>query len=414
MSMVPTSTGIGAPGTDNAPANLSRSPMAAQPGQQQSAAVPFTRGSTLATYYDSATTIAFAASSTVQLQTNAFLEFLLLDVTATASGNASTNSVTFTGADQPWGCISQLFLNDPANQAIIAPITGYGLYLLNKYGQDTGCSFDPVRDPNYSTTTGTGAAAGSFSFRVVVPIENRRRDAFGALNNSAANQRYLLGITTAAAASVYGTTPSTVPSIVFTITQAYWTSPPTSITTSSGTVAVQPTPTGLSTVGFVRYERHNEVSGGGTPQIQLNNVGDYLSAVFFVLRNSSSQRDGVDWPGGSNEAGGTFQWWVNDYQVHNLGYNFWQWQMARFFGYYGGINAQNTNVAGCIDLGVFILPWLWGLFDKSDNYSPANQYLPTDATTKLQVRGSTFASGSSFLEVYTRAIRPYSGMALFG
>ena len=77
----PSSSGIGAPGTAPAPANLSRSPMASTPSQQQPQAIPFTRGSTLATMKD-ATLSSLAAGSTtqVQLQTNAFLESLILDV----------------------------------------------------------------------------------------------------------------------------------------------------------------------------------------------------------------------------------------------------------------------------------------------------------------------------------------------
>ena len=50
MTGVPASTGIGAPGTAPAPANLGRSPMSSQPAP--SAAIPFTRGSTLATMRD--------------------------------------------------------------------------------------------------------------------------------------------------------------------------------------------------------------------------------------------------------------------------------------------------------------------------------------------------------------------------
>ena len=53
------------------------------------------------------------------------------------------------------------------------------------------------------------------------------------------------------------------------------------------------------------------------------------------------------------------------------------------------------------------------LFDASINFGPANQYLPTDATTKLQIRGSTWGSGANNLEVLSRLIRPVSGAALF-
>jgi hypothetical protein len=66
-----------------------------------------------------------------------------------------------------------------------------------------------------------------------------------------------------------------------------------------------------------------------------------------------------------------------------------------------------------LDTGVFTLPWLHGLFDNQENFGPANQYLPTDATTKLQIRGSTWGSTVGFVEVITRLIRPVSGAALF-
>lgn len=403
MTMTPTSTGIGAPGTAPAPANLQRSPMASQPAA--AAAIPFTRGSSLATMADAKLSTVLTAGSTnqVQLQTNAFLENLVLDVTATTSGNSAT--VAFAN-DAPFSVISQIKLDDPAGQSIIAPITGWQLFTLNKYLPDTDCDFDPCRDPNYSAVTGTGGTGGSFSFRLVVPIEFRRRDALGALNNSAANQRYLLTITLISSfSSLYSTAPTTLFSnISLNIYQQYWTSPPASITTSTGSSPVQGTPAGLGTVAFVRYERHNEVSGGGQPQIQLNNVGDYISEIIWTLRDSSNVRDAADWPT-------EFDFWINDFQVRADSSNDWQRGMARFYGYNGAATAKPT--AGSLDNGVYVSYYWQSLFDASVNFAPANQLLPTDATTKLQVRGSTFGSSASYLEVVTRMVRPVSGTALF-
>jgi hypothetical protein len=115
-------------------------------------------------------------------------------------------------------------------------------------------------------------------------------------------------------------------------------------------------------------------------------------------------RDQTDWPT-------EFDFWINDFQVRADSLNDWQRGMARFFGYYGTATAAPT--AGSLDQGVFVSFYWQGLFDSSLNYGPANQLLPTDATTKLQVRGSTFGSGASYLEVLTRMIRPVSGSALF-
>ena len=95
--------------------------------------------------------------------------------------------------------------------------------------------------------------------------------------------------------------------------------------------------------------------------------------------------------------------------MHNLFLNVWMRRMARAYRYTAAVGSP-----GGLDTGVFILPGLNdGLFDVVDNFAPANQYLATDATTKLQIRGSNFGSNASYLEVLTRLIRPVSGTALF-
>lgn len=402
MQMAPASTGIGAPGTQPAPGNLGASPMAAAPAPQAPQAIPFTRGSSIATMQDFSRSYSAGGQDEVPLQTNAFLAVLILDIALTTAGNSATVTLA---ADAPFSVINTLWFNDPANQAIITPITGYQLYLLNKYLPDVGCAYDPQKDPNYVATVGTAATGGSFSFRLVIPVEHRRRDALGAVNNSAANQRYQLNYTIIPAfSSLYGTAPTTEASTMsISATQVYWTSPPSAIVTTQGTVAINQSPAGLGTVGFVRFESHNEMSGGGAPQIQLNNVGDYISSILFVNRYSGA-RTATSWPA-------SFQWWVNDFQVHNLTVNVWQRWMARAYGYDSAI-----GTAGGLDTGVFVLPFLHDMFDDvkgSRNESPASQYLATDATTKLQIRGSSWGTNVTNMEVLTRLIRPVSGAALF-
>lgn len=422
MKAVPSSTGIGAPGTQPAPATLARSPISTQ-STAGAAAIPFTRASTLATMKDKTQKITFGNTAKWTLQTNAFLEALVLDISLVTSGN--TASVVF-AKDAPWSLINRIALTDPSGESIIAPITGYHLYVLNKYLIDSECSFDPKADPNYSAVTGTGATGGSVSMRLVVPIELRRRNALGAVNNSAANQRYRLTINSiASAASLYSTAPTTeATQWTCQVTQLYWTTPPASIKTKTGTVAAQKDPAGLGSVAFVRYERHNDVTGGGTPTFQLTNVGDYISQLFFILRDATgTQRDTYAPPNGTHAANWptTFAWWVNDFQVHaksaygpagrtsarGLG-GTWPRTMARFYGY---VNAYTT--ARGLDNGVYTFTEMVGLLDRAVNFGTSNQMLPTDATTKLQVRGSTFGSHSKFFEVLVRIIRPVSGAALY-
>lgn len=400
---VPASTGIGAPGNQPAPASLANSPMSATPAASSASAIPFTRGSSIATMQDANKTYVAGATDQIQLQTNAFMQYVILDWVMVTSGNSA--AVAF-AADGPFNLILKIQLDDPAGQSIITPITGYQLFLLNKYLPDSGCRFDPQLDPNYTAVTGSGATGGSFSFRLLLPVEHRSRDALGAVNNSAGNQRYLVTLSIASTftgtANMYSTAPTTGGTLTMQASQWYWTSPPNSITTTQGSVPIVQTPTGLGTVGFIRYERHNEISGGGSPQIQMNNVGDYISTMIMDLRNSSNAREATDWPS-------PWTWWVNDFQLHQLFLNVFQRRMARAYGYTAAIGS-----AGGLDTGVFILPGLNDtMFDKMENFAPANQYLATDATTKLQIRGATWGSGASYLEVLTRLIRPVSGAALF-
>ena len=421
MQMAPTSTGIGAPGTAPAPASLSRSPIATNP-QAAPSAIPFPRAATLATMKDKSVTLTAGGTTLITLQTNAFLENLILDVSLVTAGNSA--NVTYK-ADAPWILFSQVKLTDPSGEAIISPITGYHLYLLNKYLPDVECSFDPKSTPHYSAVTGTGGTGGSISFRLVVPIEHRRRNALGAVNNSAANQRYRLSLNIIGAfANLYGTHPTTeATNVKVQVYQQYWTSPPAQIKTKTGTVATQQTPVGLGTVGFVRYETHNDVTGGGSPQFQLTNVGDYISTLIFVLRDKTTPRDIYTPPQSTTNANWptTFAWWINDFQVYaksaygpagrtvarGLGGN-WPREMSRFYRYH---NAYET--ADGLDNGVYTLTEMFGLMTTIAPWGTANQYLPTDATTKLQVRGSTFGAGSKRFEVLVRIIRPISGAALF-
>lgn len=405
----PSSSGIGAPGTAPAPANLGRSPMASGPAAASASAIPFTRGATLATMRDASRVYTPGQQDQVQLQTNAFLEAVIFDVSLVTAGNAAV--VAF-AADSPWQLIGQIKLDDPAGQSIIAPITGYQLYLLNKYLPDVECNFDPKSDPGYLAITGAVATGGSINFRLVLPVEHRRRDALGALNNSAANQRYLITLNIIASfATLYTTPPTTnAANISVQFYQQYWTSPPQVITTQQGSTQVDATPAGLGTVGFVRYERHNEVNGGGSPQIQLNNVGDYLSCLIFILRDTAGARDINTGPQSATNANwpSEFDWWVNDFQVHALSQSQWLRGQSRFYTY-----PNATEAAKGLDNGVYVLYQLYQLFDESFNFGVAGQYLPTDATTKLQIRGSTWGSGANFLEVVTRIVRPVSGATLF-
>ena len=436
---VPASTGIGAPGNGAgtaAPADLARSGMSASPSGQASA-VPFPRASTLAVMQDKFLNAMVAGQSVpVTLQTNAFLAAIILDVQIVA---VNVTTAVKWQADGPFNIFgaSGIALSDPANQAIITPISGFKLAQLNKYLTDTDCNFDPSRDPNFAmvptaANNGTGSTAtnaGSASFRLVIPVELRRRDAFGALTNSAANEAMILTLTPAASYgagadsqnNVYLTAaaPATSVTLNVSIWQVYWTAPPASIQSGGTSTPTQRTPAGLGTMGFVRSERHTDVSGGGSPLFQLTSVGDVFTNIIWTLRTSTNNlRDQFSQSLASFNAGYSnwppvFNFAVNDFTTLSLGQDMWIREIGRFYGLWSGVSLQAGN-PGYMDTGVWTFgPYFSGIFDEAANFLPASQYLATTAQTKCQVRGSVFGAGSAAVEIDVRVVRPQSGATLY-
>lgn len=435
----PASTGIGAPGNGAgtaSPGDLTRSGMSAAPNAAASA-VPFPRASTLAVMQDKFLNGMIAGQSVpVTLQTNAFLAAIVLDVFIVGV-NTGTPATVKWQADGPFNIFgaSGIALSDPANQAIITPISGFKLAQLNKFLTDTDCNFDPSRDPGFAmlpTAAGNGAGsaatnAGSAQFRLVVPVELRRRDAFGALTNSAANEAMILTLTPAASFAagadtqnnVFLTAPFVGITLNVSIWQVYWTAPPGSIQSGGTSTATQRTPAGLGTMCFVRSERHTDVAGGGSPLFQLTSVGDVFTNIVWTLRTSTNNlRDQYAASTTAFNAGyanmpPVFNFAVNDFTTLSLGQDMWIREMARFYGLWSGISLQAGN-PGFLDTGVWTFgPYFSGIFDEAANFLPASQYLATTAQTKCQVRGSQFGAGSAALEVDVRVVRAQSGQTLY-
>jgi hypothetical protein len=436
QATVPASTGIGAPANGASPASLSRSPGAAAPGAQAQR-IPFTRASTIAAMQDATLNNLTPGTATqVNLLTNAFLEYIILNVQIVA---VNVTTAVKWQADGPFNIFGSagIQLTDPSNQAIITAISGFKLAQLNKYLSDTGLNFDPARDPNFSMlpsaanngTGSTAANAGSASFRLVIPIENRRRDALGALTNSAANEQMHLILTPNSSFgggsdtqnNVYqaSAAPATSVTLNVQVWQMYWTAPPAVIVSGGTSVPTATTPSGLGTVGYVRAERHNEVSGGGSPPFQLTSVGDVIAGINWTLRTTTGTNTRDAWAASKSFNGGFSNWpnvfnlAINDFTVLALGQDVWSREMARFFNLWNGYSAQ-AGAPGSLDNGVFTMSPYWrGVFDTAANFDVANQYLATEAGTKVQVRDSVWGSASSFLEVDVRILSPESGMSLY-
>lgn len=386
------------------PASSAASPSQQRPAPQQPQAIPFIRASKRASQQDFGVTgVTLGANQQqigpVDIQTNGFLRYLELYVSQTTASNAAT--VAFTG-DGPFNALQNVTLQDPSSEFIVSPYTGYELMLAEKYLGYAGPPpfVDPRSDPNYLATTGSGGTGGSFTFVVKVPLEDRVRDGFGAVPNSAANKNYRLQAFWATSGTVFSTGPTTpAPNLQMQITNFYWTEPPASI---AGAPTVS-TPNGNGTVSYLDRETFTALTSANNPPLIWKNVGRVIKSVLFVERDSSNVRQDSDWPD-------PMTIWVNGFPLYYLPKHTWLSEMADTTGY--ATNGQAKNTSGGLDTGVFFLYPTMTQPGMVTNWGPADQYLPTVPSTKIQnvaVWGATISS----LTLLQRTIKPSSGAALF-
>lgn len=389
-----------------APVSTASNPASAPPGQQAAQQIPFTRGSRRAsqqdfTYGPTALSASFSPQiGPIDIQTNGFLRKLELFVSAPiASGNSA--AVAYAG-DGPFNVLQNVTLQDPSSEYIINPYSGYELFLAEKYfgyaGEGSGV--DLRNDPNYTKVSSTGATGGSFSFMLQVPLEDRQRDAFCAVPNSAANKNYRLQANVALSTTVYTTSPTTLQNLSVTCTNFYWTEPPASI----GGVATVATPNGNGSVAYLDRETFTSLEGLSSPTLILKNVGRvYKNALFVLYSNASpSVRDDTDWPSPMTV-------WINGYPLYYKTQQNWWSDISKAYG----LTGATRDVAGGLDTGVY--PWLDldSQPGKVNNWGDANQYFASAPSTKIQLVGN-FGSSADHMVILERTIKPSSGAALYG
>ena len=204
-------------------------PQAAAQASPQ-AVIPFTRAAREKSFlaFDTGVVSVSAAATTqispIQLPAAGFLKYIEVVVTATAAGNAAV--VAF-NVDAPWNTLNYVSLTNSAGDTIITPMTGYQLFLINKYGA-IGAEppfADPRGDSLYGVVPGAGATGGSYTFQLRIPLEIDPRDAYGAVPNLASNKAYNLQFILSSSATVYSVAPTVVPGVRLQGTAYFWSQP---------------------------------------------------------------------------------------------------------------------------------------------------------------------------------------------
>ena len=321
----------------------------------------------------------------IQIPAVGFLRRLQLKFSVTA-----TAGTAFPG-DGPFNLVQSVEFRTAAGNDLIVPVTGYQLYLVNKFGHPTVSS--PWSDPkyvSYSTTSGTAA-----TFYLDLCFEIDSETGLGSIPALASNRSYQLIlnygpyslITAASAATI------TVDGVAH-----YWSEPPAS---SASGIAQDVQPQGLGTIS--QWQLDTPPITPGDKYVKLSNVGNFMRNIIFVLRTAAGARTTADFPNVS-------EIYLDNEPMFYLPKSDWERAMRQQFG----LTATAADAANGLDTGVYVLP-----FDAlvgSVSGDPANsrsQYLPTLDSSQLQIRGTSFGAAASTLEVLTNSIIPTSSSDIY-
>lgn len=332
--------------------------------------------------------IAFGGVSNLPLTAvPGFLRALIVKIQASGGSGAAVPTLS---TDGPYDVISQLTLRDASGQPIFPAIDGFGLFLINLFsGQCVGQGGvqAPNALPSWVTTTLTsGSGAGNFTFKLWVPLEfNSAGYCSLPADNSAELPKLLIQL--AGSATVYGTAPTTVPTLTITVEEMYWAVP-------NNMPDLAPYDVGASAQWLLTTSGQNPPSNSYM-RVLDQGVGQFVHTKIFVFRDSNNNRQD-DFPS-------TIEQWIDQFQyrfeLNDDRYDL----MAAQHGVGVALPAGPTRPTG-----VIAYSWRDAIQQQISKADDGEAVLITTGSTKFEVGGTwqTNANVPAQLTSYTGMIFP--------
>lgn len=341
----------------------------------------------------------------IEVPASGFIRYLEFLFTVTSTGNSATVAAPGATLQFPWNLIASIQVTNAAGDSITVPLTGYELYLINKYGGVCEPpNNDPYNDPAFTAvTTGAGGTAGGFRFRLRFPFEIDPRDALCALPNMASNKSYQVIVAWSSVATIFagGTAPNGTVTLALTVDQHYWGQPQPS---NAQGMPQETEPAGNGSVSLFRRQA-DTVSAGGRV-MQLYNVGNVIRySVHYLLSSAANNpRTDADFPAIS-------YFRLNNDQLFIKRQVQWQSEMRERYGFGSATNTK--DVAGGLDTGVYVLSDYMAQHECITPDSPRDQYLVTVDATLYQWESAVFGANAQQMVVVQNEIKPNSAAALY-
>jgi hypothetical protein len=249
------------------------------------AGVRFTVASRPQRRFSNAQTVSNFAGNTsftpIQLPATGFVRRITLKFDATFT---TASAAAVVAGDGPFNLVAGITLTDATGQPVFQPISGYNMYLVNKYlssgAIDTNLPrayANPQIGPEYAFSA--SSTSGSATFRLNIDLEQDYNNGYGCIANLDSNASLQVKIDVASYTVAFtGTTPSAA-TLAVRLEQHYWA--PVSSTLGGQPVVTQP-------VGFgdyleTRYETQ-PVSASSENTVAPTNRGGLVRGIIAVSR----------------------------------------------------------------------------------------------------------------------------------
>jgi hypothetical protein len=305
-----------------------------------------------------------------------FLANLVIEVEAT--GGAAGAAVVVAREDAPWSVLQGIQFTDTNGRPVTGPLSGYQLFLKNKWLPGGEYASNPAALPSFSGVD----ANGNFRLELTIPVQVSLRDALGALPNQNAASRYRFSYSVAGSGDVYATAPAgALPTVRVRCHLESW-APPEPNDPRGIPNEVEPPAPGTTQHVHASYP----VIQAGEQRIQHTRMGNMIRGLILILRNNANPRlrTTVDFPDVIR-----FEYDAKNLLVARRDY----------------IRNRMYKRSGLVpDTGVLVIDFASDLDGKTGN-EMRDQWLPTHGGTRLDIVG-TWGANAGKLEIVTNDVAP--------
>ncbi len=325
--------------------------------------------------YDSGNVVLTTAEQRLQayqIAPSGYLRGVFLVVENTAV-NTTVTTVAYQ-EDGPFNVLSVIRFLDTNSRPFIGTVTGYDVYLLNKYG---GYRFqgDSEMSATFSATSGTATTAGTFAFVLYLPLEIIGRNSLGSQLNKSGAAQFTLELYAAGTGTVFSTAPATSSTLRVRSALASWLDPEP---TDARGNQVQQNPPFLNTTQ--RWEKQSgQPISAGERTLRFQGIDGLVRMLIFIARRSASTRANgeTDWPDPVSLK------YEESFIIQSRIRLLYRWLIGVTYGY----SAAN-DAAGGRDAGVFPVWEFMQDFTDKPGGELTRGWLPMSSASNLELSGS--------------------------